>query len=162
MLDRRAEAALALTVVLALDQLTKSWASSALWMHPRRIVDGWLHLELHVNRGVAFGHAAGWPAWVLAIPALAVLSWIAWTLRRHPERSVWLSSAVAAAGVLGNVLDRSLRTVPSLGATPGTGVVDFIVVAPGRWPAFNVADVAILAGLLALVAASQRARAAGV
>ena len=67
-------------------------------------------------------------------------------------------AGIAAGGVRGNLVDRFLRDVPGFGQTAQRAVVDFIVLAPGRWPAFNVADVAIMVGLFGTAYASMRTR----
>ncbi len=160
MLDRRALAAGIGFGVLALDQISKSWAVSALWLQPPvKVVDGWLHLGLHFNRGAAFGSGAGMPPLVLAIPAVLVLTILGWVLHRRQERATAAMVGIAAGGVLGNLLDRFVREVPGFGETTQRAVVDFIILAPGRWPAFNVADVAILVGLFGTAWASMRRRA---
>jgi signal peptidase II len=161
MLDRRIVAAVAGAIALAVDQLTKSWAVGTLWMQAElQPIPGWLHLRLHFNRGLAFGQADTLPRVVVALPALAVAAWIVWMMRRTPHRSAWAFGGLALGGALGNLSDRFLRQVPSFSAEPVHAVVDFLVVFPGRWPAFNVADLAILVGLVGLVVVRQRARAA--
>ncbi len=107
------------------------------------------HIARVANHGVAFGFlGSGGPAVVaITIAALAfVLAWFALDPRRP---WLWLAVGLIAGGAVGNLADRA-RT----GA-----VIDFID--PPLWPAFNVADVAITLGALALVAiviAPERSR----
>ena len=77
------------------------------------------------------------------IGLLAVAAWLAWMLRKPlpwPERVAYV---LILGGALGNGLDRALRGY----------VVDFLDFhARGwHWPAFNVADMAIVGGAALLV-----------
>lgn len=136
---------------LALDLWTKAWAWDHLRSQPGRvIVPDFFHLEFAFNTGSAFGFLrdAGWSrAFFIAITvaALVYMARLAMTL---PTR--WPSGFVAigliASGALGNLHDRFVRVFMDQ-----YGVVDFIVVYywPGkRWPAFNIADAALVAGVL--------------
>lgn len=150
-----ARAALRLSLGLAaavfvLDQLSK-WVILALVMDPPRVIPVLpvFNLVLVYNRGVSFGlfgsHSA-WGPYVLSALAVAVSVALAFWARR--AETPLLAGAIGAVigGALGNVIDR-LR----FGA-----VVDFLdFYLPGsglpHWPAFNVADSAIVIGV-ALIA----------
>ncbi len=129
----------AFTKLLAVDRLVP--------VHlPHPVVGEWVRLTLVYNRGAAFGlHLGPWSRWIfvaLTIVALVVL----WSLYRTsaPEaRLRVLALASVAGGAIGNVVDR-LRW--------SRGVVDFLDVGVGdwRWPTFNVADVAVSCGAIAL------------
>jgi signal peptidase II len=96
------------------------------------------------NDGVAFGLLSGGDALVLAF-TLGTLALVLAYFATHRDRAgLWVSVGLLAGGALGNLADR-LR----IGA-----VIDFVD--PPLWPAFNVADVAIVAGvgLLALIVAA--------
>jgi len=91
------------------------------------------------NTGVAFGFFPGGGALVLAATAGAVALLLAYFVR-HPGRPwLWLPTGLLLGGAVGNLVDR-LRD----GA-----VTDFVKVP--LWPAFNVADMAITVGVLALL-----------
>jgi lipoprotein signal peptidase len=63
-----------------------------------------------------------------------------------PRPSAFVAIGLIASGALGNLHDRFVRVLDG-----NYGVVDFIVVFywPGkRWPAFNIADAALVAGVL--------------
>lgn len=134
--------------ILALDWVSKRWALEAL-AGGRRIIliEGFLPLTLTFNRGAAFGLTIGEdPRWFfvpVTILALALLG----ALLVQARDSDWLrqvSISLVAAGALGNLYDR-LRW--------SRGVVDFIgPVNLGFWdfPIFNVADMAISVGAVAL------------
>lgn len=156
---RRAVAALCATaaVTYAADQWSKSWAVLRLWLSPPvEVIPGLLELRLHFNDGAAFGIAAGRGGWLLALAGLVAIAIAVWLARVRPTIGVWAIAGAVIGGVAGNASDRVLREVPSFASTRHA-VVDFIAVFPGRWPAFNVADVAIVAGGVLLLVAHARA-----
>lgn len=126
-------------LVLILDQLTKRLAVQAV---PRGSSEQFLPLIdlVHVrNDGVAFSSFAGqpWIVGLLVIGALGALTW--WFVRNRTVRFAWLAAGMLAGGAIGNVLDRIIE-----GA-----VIDFLK--PPNWPAFNLADMAIVGGMALLV-----------
>jgi signal peptidase II len=144
---RQLSVALALAI-LALDQLSKSWALTHL--APGRAAPFWpglLDLQLVRNTGAAFSLFTNAPR-VLGLVSLAVsVGVVVWLLRR-PPRGLWegLALGFLLGGALGNGLDRW-----RLGA-----VIDFLALVPIAFPVFNLADVAInLAVLCFLVRLSQ-------
>ena len=77
-----------------------------------------------------------------------VLLRLAFKLPTSPA-APFVAVGLTAAGALGNLHDRLFRELLIVGEGIRPGVVDFIVVFVGkgrRWPAFNVADVALLIG----------------
>ena len=140
------------SLAFALDQATKGWALAGLADPPRVVpVTPFFDLALGRNRGVSFGLlSAEHPAapWLLSALALAVVAGlVVWAAR---DRRPWTAPPVGlvAGGALGNVADR-LRH----GAV--TDFLDFHA-AGHHWPAFNLADAAIVAGVALLVAAGGR------
>jgi len=136
-------------LVIALDQLTKSWIAHHLAYGSRIVLLPVFEITLRYNRGAAFSmlaDASGWQRWLFTGLALAVaIGIIAW-LRRLDARRQWLlaiSLSLILAGALGNLIDR-LR----LGH-----VIDFIVVhwKDAYFPAFNIADSAITVGAILLL-----------
>jgi signal peptidase II len=135
-------AGLALAVaVLAADQLTKHLVLRHLVMGQPVEVTPFFDLVLVWNQGVSFGllNGAGGssPWWLIGLAGAIAALLIAWLWREPralPQAALWL----VLAGALGNVADR-LR----FGA-----VVDFLDFHLGglHWPAFNVADSAIVIG----------------
>jgi signal peptidase II len=91
------------------------------------------------NTGVAFGAFAGGGAIVWVLTAVAVVGLIGYFALRADRPWLWLPVGAIAGGALGNLADR---------ARDGA-VVDFID--PVAWPAFNLADVAIVVGILGFV-----------
>ena len=133
----------ALLVVVA-DQLTKIWVRSYPEWQPI-YEEGFFRL-IHVhNTGAAFGLFQG-QSFTLTIVALVgvalLLFWALFAYRRFPLL-VGVSNRIALGlilgGTVGNLVDR-LR----LGH-----VTDFIDV--GIWPAFNIADSAIVVGVIIVI-----------
>ena len=135
--------------VVLLDQSTKIAVMSGLGYGDSVSITPFFNLVLVFNTGAAFSllaGAGGWQHWFFVSLALGVSAWIIWMLYRH-ARSCSLSVALSLVlgGALGNLADR-LR----LGA-----VVDFLDFHWGgwHWPAFNVADAAIVIGVAWLLVA---------
>jgi len=123
-------AGLVLGGVLVADQLTKLLVRDGIARGDEDPILPGLKLVHVKNDGVAFG---------IALVALVVY------FARHADRPLmWLPTGLLVGGALGNILDR-LRD----GA-----VTDFLKLP--AWPAFNLADVAITAGVLALAYVLER------
>lgn len=150
---RRAPVLTAVAVsVVAIDQLTKSWALSALADGPVHVA--WtLQMNLGFNRGAAFGIGEGLGPVLLVVGVVLVLVLFRFS-RRLTGRLPTVSLGLVLGGAIGNLADRLLRD-------HGGAVVDFIDFQ--WWPIFNVADVAIVVGaaLLALSANQPEAEPAG-
>ena len=133
----RALALAALVVVL--DQVTKAIAADALG--PGESVDLVLGFELVDvrNTGIAFGLLADGQTLVVIVTA-AALALILGYFALNPSRpGLWIAVGILVGGAVGNLADR-LRA---------DEVIDFID--PPLWPAFNVADIAIVAGIALIV-----------
>lgn len=154
--------------VIVLDLTTKSWAAQTLAGQPPTVlVPGVLSLQLQVNPGVAFGLGSDGPdrtgPVLLGLALLAYLVWLGWRPRpRGPLRHAGLG--LMLGGTAANLYDRAFGEVEPhglWGAGPRPGVVDFIVVEPWPdrvWPAFNLADAALVVGAGLLVLALWRDR----
>jgi signal peptidase II len=134
-----ARAALLAAVVLGVDQLTKHLVRTG-------IQEGDTHKFLpavqlvHVrNTGVAFSLFSGGGALVLGLTLVALAVLLAYFVRRPARAWLWLPTGLLIGGALGNLIDRLAH-----GA-----VTDFIKLP--AWPAFNVADISITFGVLALL-----------
>jgi len=134
-------------LVIVLDQLTKIWVVSVLRLGQSIELTSFLNLVFVYNPGAAFSFlsdAGGWQRWFFVALAIAVSGWLTFLVRQHAsERLLPMAAALILGGALGNVIDR-IR----FGA-----VVDFVDVhaAGWHWPAFNVADSAISAGVALLI-----------
>lgn len=133
----------AAVLVLVLDVLTKSWAVSAL-SDGRDIHIIWtLHFALTHNEGMAFstGTNVGPFIGMLAIVVIAILLL---TMRKQGNVVSVIATGCIIGGALGNVVDRVFRGSGFMGGA----VVDFIDLR--WWPVFNVADIGIVCGALAV------------
>lgn len=127
-------------VILAIDQLTKAWAISAL---ADSTVDGPFGsaLRLVYNRGSAFSIGEGLGP-VFGLLAIAVSIAMFWIVRRVESRAVVLGLGLIQGGALGNVIDRLFRDGDGF---LGGAVIDFLEIGDW-WPVFNIADTAIVVG----------------
>lgn len=133
----------AAVLVLVLDVLTKGWAVSAL-SDGRDIHIIWtLHFALTHNEGMAFstGTNVGPFIGMLAIVVIAILLL---TMRKQGNVVSVIATGCIIGGALGNVVDRVFRGSGFMGGA----VVDFIDLR--WWPVFNVADIGIVCGALAV------------
>jgi signal peptidase II len=132
-------AGLVLAAVVGLDQLTKHTIAAGV---PAGETHKFLPLIdlVHVrNTGVAFGVLSGGGVLVLALTLVALVVLVVY-LALRPERPwLWLPTGMLVGGAVGNLIDRI-----STGS-----VVDFIKLP--HWPAFNVADMSITFGVVALL-----------
>jgi signal peptidase II len=133
-------AALVLVAVLALDQLSKRVVARAIAPGEQMGVLPGVQLVHTHNHGVAFGLAAGDQLLVTALVGVALLALLAYFATHASRPLIWLPTGLLLGGALGNLLDR-VRT---------GSVVDFIQL-PLGWPPFNLADLAIVLGVLALL-----------
>jgi signal peptidase II len=147
---RRGEFLGAAAVVLVADQLTKAWAVAAL--DGGRIIDlvGSLRFRLTFNDGSAFGLGAGRTT-LVAVIAVAVSLVVVRIGLRATSRPWAVGFGLVLGGALGNLVDRAVRDGDGF---LGGRVVDFIDLQ--WWPVFNIADVAIVAGVGLLVLLSFR------
>ncbi|MGH7560155.1 MAG: signal peptidase II [Gemmatimonadales bacterium] len=147
--------------ILALDIVTKRLAERFLLpVPPVDLLGETVRLRLVFNQGAAFGLDLGaFQRWIflgIAVGAIVLL----WRLARSSapdDRLRQLSCGLVAGGAAGNLLDR-IRS--------SRGVVDFIDIGVGavRWPTFNVADIGVSLGAIALAVSlwledARRARA---
>lgn len=132
-------------ILYVADQVTKALVVASLPLGARQEVLGDLVQLWHVrNTGAAFSLFPG-ATWLFFVVAAGALVMIAYFYRAFRARGVWIHVVLGAilAGTLGNLTDRLRNGY----------VVDFVSVGIGdlRWPAFNVADSALVIGIGALV-----------
>jgi signal peptidase II len=133
--------------VAAADLATKAWVSSAFRAGDVHVVTPFLNLVLWHNPGAAFSFlagAGGWQRWFFVGVTIAVSALLLAMLRRSGgNRLLAAALALVLGGAAGNLWDRL-----TLGH-----VVDFIQLhaAGYYWPAFNVADSAITAGVVLIL-----------
>ncbi len=137
-------------LVVVLDHISKWLVASNINLHDSiSVLPGFFRLTHVRNSGAAFGlYAESSSEWKVAILilfsllALAVVSALLWK-NSHSMTTTGVGLALILGGAIGNLWDRLL-----------TGqVVDFLDFYLGsyHWPAFNVADSAIVIGALLLV-----------
>ena len=106
-----------------------------------------LDLTMVWNRGVTFGLLSGEGSWhhlALALLAAAIAAFLLRWMARAENRLTALALGAVVGGAIGNVIDRV-----RFGA-----VVDFVDASAWdwHWYVFNIADAAIVCGVIALVA----------
>lgn len=144
-LSRLGLAVVAATVVI--DQIAKAVAEGALPFGQSIDLLPVLALYLTVNSGIAFSLFSGFgtAGLIAATSAISLAVAVIWAQSRDGGRLATIGYALILGGALGNLIDRILR-----GA-----VVDYLLLHIGDWTlfVFNLADAALTAGPLALIAA---------
>jgi len=132
-------------LIIAADQGSKLAMLEAFQQIPPPIeVAPFFNLTLVMNRGMSFGLLSGLDAvFVMIGITLIILSAVVVWLWRTPDSWLAWPLGLIIGGATGNIIDRF-----RYGA-----VVDFLDVHIGvyHWPAFNVADSAIVVGVLLIV-----------
>jgi signal peptidase II len=135
-----ARAGLVAAAVLVVDQVSKAIVRGALAPGERHDALPLLDIVRVNNDGIAFGVLGGDTTWLVVVAVGAAIGGLLVLFAANATRpGVWLPAGLLLGGALGNILDR-LRD----GA-----VTDFLKLP--HWPAFNVADLAITGGVVALV-----------
>lgn len=141
--------AIAAVLALIADQATKAWARSTLTLgHKIEFLGSFWGWDLSFNRGSAFGlfNTQTWGRWLLTLIALAAGVAIPYYVSKERDDYTWghVAFGMLWAGAIGNVIDRIWFGV----------VTDFIAwdveAWNFRWPRFNVADAALVAGIAIL------------
>jgi signal peptidase II len=109
---------------------------------PVHVLPG-VNLALVENSGAAFGLFQGGDAWLAVVGVLVVAAGMAWLIQ-HPEAPVGVTVGLGLllGGAVGNLWDRWISG----------RVVDYVAVGP--WPVFNLADSAIVVGVVLLAIAA--------
>ena len=144
-LDPRFKALGLAGIVFALDRFTK-WIieTRVSVLDTRNVIPGFFDIIHSSNRGVAFSlfhnSTSPWRTILLIVAALVALVIVGWMIGRWSgaDRLTLYGLALIFGGALGNLFDRVVR-----GAV--TDFLDFYV-GDMHWPAFNVADSAVVIG----------------
>ena len=126
-------------VIVVVDQVTKAAVVANVTLGDSDPFFPGFDLTYVRNSGVAFGALAGGGAIVWVLTTLALGGLLAYFAFHSDRPLLWLPVGAIAGGAIGNLADR---------ARVGY-VIDFID--PIAWPAFNVADIAIVVGILGFV-----------
>jgi signal peptidase II len=137
-------AGLVLAAVLVLDQVSKALVRGGLAFGQEESVFPLVKFVHTRNRGVAFSALEGHTGLVTAVIAVAVVALVVYFATHADRPRAWLATGLLAGGAVGNVIDRLHQGY----------VTDFIKLP--AWPVFNVADVAITFGVLALLLVAER------
>ena len=132
--------------MIGIDQLTKQLALDRLADGPVHVIDGVLSWNLSYNSGGAFGLLQGFPEFFLVATIVVAGLILVWA-RSIEGIAHLLPLGLVLGGGLGNVFDRVVRDT-------GGRVVDFIDL--HVWPVFNIADSAIVVGVLTLLIVTAR------
>ena len=136
--------------ILTLDQITKYLVVFYMNLIERgqmSVWPGFIHFHMAWNSGINFGLFSnnGLAArWILIVIALGICGVVTYWMRRETRSIALISAGMVIGGALGNVVDRILYG----------SVADFLnITCCGLHNpfAFNVADIAIFAGLLGLM-----------
>ena len=136
--------------ILTLDQITKYLVVFYMNLIERgqmSVWPGFIHFHMAWNSGINFGLFSnnGLAArWILIVIALGICGVVTYWMRRETRPIALISAGMVIGGALGNVVDRILYG----------SVADFLnITCCGLHNpfAFNLADIAIFAGLLGLM-----------
>jgi signal peptidase II len=132
-------------LVIAVDQATKSWTRHNLAVGESLPAEGVLRLTHVQNTGATFGLFANQSA-LLAITLIIclLLIWLAFRYFIPMGKAGTISLGLIFGGAVGNLLDRIRHGY----------VTDFFDVrlwGDFHWPAFNIADTALVTGVVVLV-----------
>jgi signal peptidase II len=146
--------ALAVGIVLV-DQLTKWLILGNYRLGDSTYVTSFFNIVRAHNTGAAFSflaNAGGWQRWFFIGLSAVIVLFILWMLRSHANQKLFCFalSCILAGAIGNNLIDRVVHGY----------VVDFLdfhwrflagIFHGGHFPAFNVADMAITAGAVALI-----------
>ncbi len=126
-------------VVLAVDQATKALVRGSIERGGEEPLGLGISLVNTRNTGVAFGLFQGGGVLLIIFAVVAILGIVAFLVALSDRPGTWMPLGLLAGGAVGNLVDRVAS-----GAV--TDFIDF-----SWWPAFNVADMAITAGVLSML-----------
>jgi signal peptidase II len=134
-------------LILFLDQLSKIAIERTFEYGDVRPVTSFFNLVLTYNKGAAFSflaNAGGWQDEFLTFVGVGASLFILYLLARHGHQRLFsVALAMILGGAIGNVIDRIVYG----------HVIDFLDFhwSGWHWPAFNLADSAIVGGAALLI-----------
>lgn len=138
-------------LVILLDRLTKLWVLENIELYgswaPFPALDSYFRIIHTTNTGVAFGMLRGGGGLFAIVASVAVVAILVYSYRLPATASAWHSVALGLllGGAAGNLWDRLVY---------GGHVIDFMLFHlndRAAFPAFNVADSALVGGVALLV-----------
>jgi signal peptidase II len=149
-LDLLVPALAACGAIVAIDQGSKAIANSLVSRGDRVEVLPFLHIENARNKGVAFGLGGDISAVLIGATIIMLVGLLVFLASRGRSGAVvWIPAALLVGGALGNLADR----------VRDGAVTDFIDLP--LWPTFNLADLAIVIGVLLLLLDAERSQGSG-
>ncbi len=135
-----AVAAVAALPIVVIDQMIKATVRADMSLGERISLMPGLELVYTRNSGIAFGFLSGKAAIFITVGLAALIGLAVYLALRSSSTLSWVSFGLLVGGATSNIADRI-----SSGA-----VTDYID--PSLWPAFNLADAAIVVGVFGLLA----------
>jgi signal peptidase II len=142
--------------IIAVDRVTKLAVFNTFDVGEIRPITSFFSLCLTFNTGAAFSflaNAGGWQHFFfIGVSVLAVIV-LTWLILRSAQPLFCAAAAMIIGGALGNLWDRFQYEK----------VIDFLLFHLGKWyyPAFNIADCAIVLGAVLLILDSARGQRKG-
>ena len=132
---------------LSLDVLTKALVEANVGLYQRiDVIGSFVQITKLYNRGGVFGIMQGHQMFFLIVSLVVfVLLILFYAFEKNKSYPFAVAMGLIFSGAIGNILDRLMGK---------PGVVDFIYIGNDnvyRWPAFNVADSAIVVGAILLI-----------
>jgi signal peptidase II len=134
-------------IVVAIDQASKAGAMAVVARGHETELLPFLSIANVRNTGIAFGAFTGASAVLIGVTIVALVGVLGYVSNGRTGPRMWVSSGLLVGGALGNLADRV-----RIGA-----VIDWVDLP--LWPTFNLADAAIVAGVLCLVLIPDEAKA---
>lgn len=134
------------TLIVVIDQLFKIQMVEYMADHPFGIeVTSFFRLVMVWNSGVSFGMFAGGETtrWILIALSTAISLVLVVILAKSDKKLIGYAMGLVLGGAIGNIIDRL-----HYGRVADFFDVDLILM---RWPAFNIADIAIVCGVILLL-----------
>lgn len=134
------------TLCVVIDQAFKIQMVEYMAGHPYGIdVTSFFRLVMVWNSGVSFGMFAGGETtrWILIALSLTISVVLIVMMAKSDKKLLGYAIGLILGGALGNVIDRL-----HYGRVADFFDVDLILM---RWPAFNIADVAIVCGVMLML-----------
>lgn len=142
--------------IIFLDQATKVWIVNKVTFNtyhnptPIPVIDGFFYIVHIGNRGSAWGILDTYPNVLIVFAIIVLISIFIFRKELMFDNLVMqYAFGFLCGGIIGNLIDRLARG----------HVVDFLdfhLFADYRWPAFNVADMAICSGVFLYILCSMR------
>jgi signal peptidase II len=147
---------LSFLIVLVLDQASKLWIVRTLEVGGKKTVGRFLDFVLVYNKGMSFGLFSQGPSWRIVVASAFAVLLALWFFRQYwQSENLFISFFLGfiLGGAFGNFADRCLYGkvvdfidcyIPQLNLPGGNVITDL------HWPAFNIADLAIVLGVFAI------------